>query len=326
MKRVAVLLGMAAVAPSVAQAQIPTAPAAPAAPPSAQAVPTPLPATNPAPPGPAPASSTEGVEKAPPGDEYFVEQPPAAPPPAASSAAPDEQPPPFEPPPPGFGFPEPPPPPESRHVAPLSSLWLGARVGWFVPFGNVWARAEPTATSGSYAMRGVPWSDYASSGPVLELDAGVRLSRAYTVFALWERAQLGSGDYESGPDGAQNGAETDFWAVGLRASSNPDALAFLTEVAVGYRRARTFFEHDVQYQFTDAPFEARLGLGAELRLNSVTSLSSLLTIGVGGFGKVDRVAANGNALRLTRDIDRGDGHAWFTFTVGAHFDLFRSRE
>jgi hypothetical protein len=321
MKRVAVLLGMAAVAPSVAQAQIPTAPTPPTVPSAADAPPAPPPpATGPTTPGPAPAT-VEGTAKAPPGDEYFVEEPPATAPPAPGPA----EPPPFEPPPPGFGFPDPPPPPESRHLAPRTSLWLGARVGWFVPFGNVWARAEPTTTSGGYVLRGVPWRDYASSGPVLELDAGVRLSRAYTVFALWERAQLRSGDHESGPDGEQDGAESDFWGVGLRASSNPDALAFLTEVAVGYRRARTFFERDVQYQFTDAPFEARLGLGAELRLNGVTSLSSLLTIGVGGFGNVERVAANGSTLRLTRDIDHGDGHAWFTFTVGAHFDLLRSR-
>ena len=324
MKRVAVLLGMAAVAPSVAQAQIPTAPIAPAASPAAEASPTqPAPAT----PGPAPAASDTGAGKAPPGDEYFVEQPPAAGPAAPSAAAPGE-PPPFEPPPPGLSFPEPPSPPEPRHAAPLNSLWLGARVGWFVPFGNVWARAEPVTTSEGtgYLLRGVPWSDYASSGPVLELDAGVRLSRAYTVFGLWERAQLRGGDRESGPDGKQDGAETDFWAIGLRASSNPDQLAFLTEVAVGYRRSRTFFENDVQYQFTEAPFEARLGLGAELRLNGVTSLSSLLTVGVGGFGSAEKVAANGNSLPLTRNIDEGDGHAWFTVTVGGHFDLFRSRK
>ena len=311
---------MAAVAPSVAQAQIPTAPAAPAA----EAPPTtsPAPETSEATPGPAP----EGAAKAPPGDEYFVEQPAPAGSAPPGNAAP--APPPFEPPPPPLSFPEPPPPPEARHLAPLNSLWLGARVGWFVPFGNVWARAEPVGTSDGtgYVLRGVPWSDYASSGPVVELDAGVRLSRAYTVFGLWERTQLGSGDNESGPDGKQDGAESDFWAVGLRASSNPDKLAFLTEVAVGYRRARTFFANDVQYQFTDAPFEARLGLGAELRLNGVTSLSSLLSIGVGGFGSVEKVAANGNALPLTRDVDEGDGHAWFTFTVGGHFDLFRSRK
>jgi hypothetical protein len=312
---------MAAIAPSVAQAQIPTAPAAPAAPPA-------TPPTSASPPAPAPSAGSTGPAvpptTAPPGDQYFVEQ---APPPAAKVAEPPVPgpPPPFEPPPPPGAYYEPPPPPASRHIAPLSSLWLGARVGWFIPFGNLWARAEPTADGSGYLLRGVPWSDYASSGPMFELDAGVRLSRAYTVFGLWERAQLGSGDNDSGADGAQDGAESDFWAVGLRASSNPDRLAFLTEVAIGYRRARTFFQNDVQYQFTDAPFEARLGLGAEWRFNPMTSLSSLLTIGVGGFGSAEKVGSSGAALSLTRNIDDGDGHAWATLTVGGHFDLIRSR-
>jgi len=320
MKRVAVLLGMAAVAPSVAQAQIPTA-AAPA--PAAKPVAAPAEAPPAAPTAPA-ATDASPLPQAPPGDEYFVEQAPSAPASAPDSrrAAP-ESPPPFEPPPPGAYY-EPPPPPAKRHLAPSSSLWLGARVGWFIPFGNVWARAEPAAGSSGYVLRGVPWSDYASSGPMLELNAGWRLSRAYTVFGLWERAQLRSGDDEGGPDGAQDGAESDFWAVGLRASSYPDGLGFVTEVAVGYRRARTFFDNDVQYQFTDAPFEARLGLGAEWRLNPMASLSALLTVGVGGFGSVEKVGPNGNALPLTRNIDDGDGHGWATLTIGGHFDLLRS--
>jgi hypothetical protein len=206
------------------------------------------------------------------------------------------------------------------------SLWLGARVGWFIPFGNLWARANPVTTGSAtgYVLQGVPWHDYASSGPMFELDAGVRVSRAYTAFALWERAQLGSGSYDAGRDGAQAHAESDFWAIGLRASSNPDKLGFLTEVAVGYRRARTLFKNDVEYQFTDAPFEARLGLGAELRLNRLTSLSSLLTVGVGGFGSIERVAPNGNSSSLTSTLDQGDGHAWATLTIGGHFDLISS--
>jgi hypothetical protein len=304
---------MAAVAPSVARAQIPVAPApAPAAAPA----PTPPPPAAPDA-GPAPAEPA----KVPPGDEYFVEQPPPAPP----AAAPQE-PPPFEPPLPGASF-EPPPPPQIRHLAPQNALVLGARIGWFFPFGNVWAKAKPVAPAGSgYVLQGVPWSDYAASGPMFELNAGVRLSRAYTAFALWERAQLRSGGNDSGIDGAQDGAETDFWAVGLRASSNPDALGFLTEVAVGYRRARTFFKNDVQYQFTDAPFEARLGLGGELRLNRMTSVSSLVTIGVGGFGSVERVGPSGTALPLTHGLDDGDGHAWATLTIGGHFDLIGSKK
>lgn len=198
---------------------------------------------------------------------------------------------------------------------------MGARLGWFFPFGNVWARAVPVSTAGGtgYVLEGVPWRDYASSGPMFELNVGVRLSRSYALFALWERAQLGSGRSES--LGKPDGAETDFWAAGLRASSNPDGLGFLTEVAVGYRRARTFYENDVEVQFTDAPFEARLGLGAELRTSRATTWSALATIGVGAFGDIQTVAANGNALATTRPEDAGDGHAWATLNVGAHFDL-----
>jgi hypothetical protein len=219
-----------------------------------------------------------------------------------------------------------PPPPKPHHVAPLRSLVLGARIGWFFPFGNVWARARPVTTvlGSGYVLESVPWRDYASSGPMLELNAGLRLARAYTVFALWERAQLGSGRDET--DGKPDGAETDFFAVGLRASSNPDRLGFVTEVAIGYRRARSFYENGIEVQFTEAPFEARLGLGGELRLDRKLSLSSLVTVGVGGFGDIQKVAPNGNAIPKTTASDEADGHAWATLTVGGHFDLIPSKD
>jgi hypothetical protein len=308
MKRPALLLALAAAMPSVAQAQLPITAPEPAGP--APATPTESPA------GPTPGKS----EAAPPGDEYFVEAGPAAPPPPVAS----QPPPPFEPPLPNEAGFEPPPPPEVRHLAPQSSLWLGVRVGWFFPFGNVWARARPVSTSSgtSYVLEGVPWRDYAAPGPMFELDAGLRLSRAYTLFGLWERAQLGSGRDTS--EGEPDRAESDFWAVGLRASSNPDQLSFLTEVAIGYRRARSFYTNGVEVQLTDAPFEARLGIGAELRLSRMSSLSGLVTVGVGGFGTIERVAPDGAAVSKVLPRDQGDGHGWATLSLGGHFDLVPS--
>jgi hypothetical protein len=203
----------------------------------------------------------------------------------------------------------------------MNALWLGARLGLFVPFGNAWSRAK--AAGNGYTLEGVPWRDYASSGAMIELDAGLRLSRAYSLFALWERAELGSGDATS--DGTPDGAESDYWAIGLRASSNPDHLAFVTEVAVGYRRARSFYTNGAEVQLTDAPFEARLGLGAELRLSRLTSLSSIVTIGVGGFGTIEHVTADGRAASKLLPSDQGDGHGWVTLSVGAHFDLLPTR-
>jgi hypothetical protein len=112
--------------------------------------------------------------------------------------------------------------------------------------------------------------------------------------------------------------------VGLRAASNPDHLSFLTEVAVGYRRARSFYTSGDEVQLTDAPFEARLGIGAELRMSRMSSLSGLVTVGVGGFGTVERVAPNGAAVSKLQPSDRGDGHGWATLSVGGHFDLLPS--
>lgn len=265
----------------------------------------------------------ESSQAAPPGDEYFLEAAPPAE--AADQAPPDTNPPaPFEPPLPSEPSFEPPPPPHVRHLAPLQALWVGVRLGWFIPFGNAWARAQPISTSSrsGYVLEGVPWRNYATSGPMFELDAGVRLARAYTLFGLWERAQLGSGSDHS--DGEPDSAETDYWAMGLRAASDPDDLSFLTEVAVGYRRARSFYKNGAEVQFTDAPFEARLGIGAELRLSRASSVTGLITVGVGGFGTVEKVAPNGGAVSKILPADQGDGHGWVTLSLGGHLDLFPS--
>src|SRR6185369_5280 len=285
----------------------PTPAPTPPAPPAPAASPGPAPAApKPAPTPPAPASAPPGATPPP---EYYIEPgfpaqgPNAVPapgsggPPQTAGGPPGPPPPPpqgmpiYEPPPPGF-YPgvavfEPPPPPEPRHLAPRTALLLGARVGWFIPFGDVWARR--TAGGGVY---GVGWSDYSSSGPMFELNAGARLSRYYSVFALWERAWLGDGNGGSGSDnlhGKADHGDTDFWGAGVRASTNPDGLGFITELAIGYRRARAIYDSGDEIQFTNAPFETRLGLGADFRLNRVVTLSALATIGFGQFGTIESV-------------------------------------
>jgi hypothetical protein len=172
----------------------------------------------------------------------------------------------------------------------------------------------------------VPWSDYASSGPVVELNAGARLSRNYSLFALWEHGWLGSGqgDQFTTLNGKADHGDTDFWGVGVRASSDPDHIGFVTELAIGYRRARSKFDNGDEIQFTDAPFETRLGLGADFRLNHVVTLSPMATIGLGSFGTVETVS-NGEIRNATTPADHSDAHAWATFTIGGHFDLFGSQ-
>lgn len=276
---------------------------------------------------PPPASAAPG---APPPPDGAPPPPPGPPPPPPAGATEI-----YEPPPPGF-FPgepvfEPQPPPEPHHVAPRTSLWVGARVGWFIPFGNAFARGVPVGDQGDLNLKGVPWRDYVSSGPMFEIDVGARLSRSYNVFAIWERAELGAGrgdaDAQSpsgaSPVGKSKSGDTDFWGVGIRASSDPDYIGFVTELAIGYRRARAKYDGE-EIQFSDAPFEARLGIGADFRMNRVVTLSPMVTLGVGSFGTIDRVRGSTIADH-TRSDDQMDGHAWATFTIGGSFDVLSSK-
>jgi hypothetical protein len=275
-------------------------------------------------PPPAPPSTAPGgaVNAASPADAAPPSGPPGPPPPRPTDPnAPTI----YEPPPPGF-YPseptfEPPPPPEPHHVAPRTALWLGARVGWFIPFGSAWARGA-VDNAGNVNLKSVPWRDYVGSGPMFELDAGARLSRSYNAFALWERTQLGSGtgDPDSGIPGHTASGDSDFYGVGIRASSDPDHIGFVTELALGYRRTRAHYDNGPEIQFSDAPFEARLGFGADIRVNSVVTLSPMFTLGVGSFGTINRVSGS-SVTALTGENDQDDEHAWATLTFGGSFDL-----
>jgi hypothetical protein len=295
--------------------------------PAPAAAPTPGPAPAAATAAPTPASAPTATDAAPaPGATppgYYVEP---APPPTAPEAGPPG-PPIFEPPAPGGAPPvfEPPPPPVPRHVAPRVSLWLGARLGWFVPFGSAYAQGVLDQASEIPVLVSVPWRDYVSSGPSFELDAGARISRNYNVFALWERAELGSGRAESQLRGGQTGGDTDFFALGLRATSNPDRLGFITEISVGYRQARATWNDGTEYRMTGGVLEGRIGIGADIRFNPMLTLSPLLSVGVGSFDRFRVVAPGGASYDRMGPNDAPGGHGWVGLSVGGHVDLFGTK-
>jgi hypothetical protein len=170
---------------------------------------------------------------------------------------------------------------------------------------------------------------------MVELDIGARLGRNYNLFLLWERAELGAGDASPDPvlapevgadvTAGQVGGDTDFWAVALRVSSDPDKVGFLTEIALGFRRFRARWEDGTELQLTNAPFEARLGLGADIRLSRGFALSPLLTLGVGSFSDADWVGPGGTRRAATDSLDTRAGHGWVTLQLGAHFDIAGSQ-
>lgn len=218
---------------------------------------------------------------------------------------------------------EPPPPPVPRHIAPRSALWFGARLGWFIPFGSLYADGV-LLDSGFVSRQRMDLRSYARSGPLFELDLGARVGRNYTVFAFWERAALSAGGDRSllATHGEQRGGSTDFWGAGVRATSNADSIGFLTELAIGVRRARMEWEDDSAIEATHAFPEARFSIGADIRLSPTFSLSPMASFGVGGFGEVRFVDSNGKTTDLIGQYGSPDNHGWFELHLGGHFDVF----
>jgi hypothetical protein len=216
---------------------------------------------------------------------------------------------------------EPPPPPLPRHVAPRTALWLGARVGWLVPFGSAYARGVSDGRGNVY-LTSVPFTDYLRSGPAFELDAGVRLGRHYNLFGLYQRAQLRSGTAERSLRGGQHGGDSDYFAAGLRASSDADGIGLSTEIAIGYRQARAKWDDGTERRMTGGAFEGRIALGADVRLNELLSLSPMLELGVGSFDRVRIVTPGGPSYDAMGPYDEPGSHGWWMFSIGGFVDLF----
>jgi hypothetical protein len=209
-----------------------------------------------------------------------------------------------------------------RHVAPRTALFLSARVGWFFPFGSAYASGVRDPVTGVVYLGSVPWTNFVSSGPAFEIDAGVRLGRNYNLFGFWERAQLMSSSKSEHLYGGQNGGDSDYWALALRATSDADSIGVLTELALGYRQARAKWEDGSELQMTGGVLEGRIGIGADVRLSPVFSLQPIVAVGVGSFDRMKHVAPGGGSYDLIGPNDATASHGWVTFSVAGSADLF----
>ena len=216
---------------------------------------------------------------------------------------------------------------QSLHtLAPYYSLWLGVGAGWTLPFGDLWGTCTGFDSFGRCAaVTGVPSHDYVAQGPALELDLGARLAHNYNLYGLWEHSWLGAGSATSADRGQPDHGDTDFFALGLRVSTDPDELGFVLDIAVGTRRLRAHWADGTELQMTDAPFETRMGIGADVRLSDHWSLSPMLSLGLGSFGKAEWVLPDKTVQTATQPSDVALTHGWIGLQMAAHVDAFGTK-
>ena len=210
----------------------------------------------------------------------------------------------------------------THHRVPGTSLWIGPGLGWSVPFGDLWGSCVAVDSYGRCAvLNSVPSRDYFGSGLSFEFDAGFRLGRNYNLYGLWERTWYASRNNATISGSPQTSGESDFVAVGLRVSTDPEELGFLLDIAVGTRRMRARWADGTQLQLTEAPFETRIGIGADVRLDDHWSFTPLLALGVGSFGKVETVHADGTVESTMSPTDVSLTHGWLGLQLATHADL-----
>jgi hypothetical protein len=215
---------------------------------------------------------------------------------------------------------EPPLPPEPHNLVPETAFWAGARLSWFVPMGSLWIDAFD-GRAGLYYRRRL-FEDYASSGPAFEFDVGARLARRYTVFALMEHALVGSGSLDDNAYGGQSRGRTSLYGAGVRFSTNPTSLGFLLELGLGYREFRASWSDGTELTLTGGWVDARIGVGADVRVSKYFSLSPMLVFGGGAFGQARWSGPgrpNGDALD---GYDAAGQYSTFSAQLGGHFDMY----
>jgi len=210
-------------------------------------------------------------------------------------------------------------PPKPRHTAPERSLWVGVRSGWFVPFGDLWGSCTARDLYGDCLdVSAVHWRGYAHNGGLAELDVGARLSRNYNLFGLWERGWLSQGSMRA----SSGGGTTDYFAIGLRATTDADKLGLLTEFAIGWRTASAELDDGRRLELGQGLFEGRFGVGADIRVSPTLSLSPMLTLGVGEFRSAEIVDKDGTRHKAIPAGNDPLSHGWLTLQLGGHFDLW----
>jgi hypothetical protein len=218
-------------------------------------------------------------------------------------------------------FVEAPPPPVH---APRFSLWLGGRLGLLAYSGGLYVN---DASTGAIETTG----NFVKPGLGLELDAGARLERRYIPYVALELGLVGAGHRFEGSS-TPTTASTQFVGIGFRyLAGDVDGVSFASDISFGQRKFSVTSGSDT---WSISGLEIfRLGLGAEIRIDKIFTLSPMLTISGGTLtdtsGNVQFAPGQGDGQKGPPFTGNGSLPGWATTTYyaifagcGAHFDLF----
>lgn len=188
-------------------------------------------------------------------------------------------------------------------------LSIGGRIASMVGNGELlWSKSR--YGNAIYAWEG--------TGAAVQVDLGVRLSQAWTIFGGYEYGQM-KADFVRGFD-----VKSHAFVGGFRATTNRyGTFGLIAEIGAGFRSTVWNTEGDVTFINGFEPLRAALGVSLitspRLRMNAMFGIS------VGQFTTMDageRACANADRTKCDQ-LTGGDRkwHAFRTISIGGTFDL-----
>jgi len=180
---------------------------------------------------------------------------------------------------------------EPKH-APKFSLYAGVNIGVIGYGGSFFQNnLNNPETTGNIVGNGLSF----------ELDAGARLGYRYIPYVMWEHAFLATG---ARLDGTSAHASSDFIGLGFRLLSfDVDNVAFLSDIAIGFRSVTV--ANDTGSFKMSALEIGRLGLGAEIRLSTLVTISPIARVSIGQMSD--------SSGSITYGPNQGDGQKQVSF-------------
>lgn len=233
--------------------------------------------------------------------QYYGPPPSAAPPPPRVEAPPEE--------------------PEPPTHCPKFSLWVGPRMGFMFYGLDFYQRRGADASEGTGALVG--------NGLATELNVGARISYHYIPYLFYEHGFMGDGRRL---DGTDTTTTSKFYGIGLRhVSGDVDSIAFVSEASFGLREIWiTRDDLNQRYKMNGLAL-ANIGLGAEIRIKTLFSVSPMLRASAGSMTKNEgTVSFNQDSVNEgVREPDYKNGESMasslyvaISLGVGVHFDVF----
>jgi hypothetical protein len=93
------------------------------------------------------------------------------------------------------------------------------------------------------------------------------------------------------------------------------------EIGLGYRDFRAYWNDGTKLSLTDGWLDARIGLGADIRINHWLSLSPMIVLSGGSFDTA-RWSGPGGAGNALTPLDEDGEYGTLAFQLGGHADVF----